>query len=273
MTFNWDETEYIQRAKSIVIHDLFVKTADENYLTARWCFKQKLQIDFKWLALHALEKYLKAALLINGESAKSYSHKLLAAFHALQKIAGSLLPDPDSLIESLLQRLESYGNSHNRYNLYGNVHGSAELDALDLSVFAIRRLICPLNEISDSGQTHRCDLGVDPNFRFSKQNCLLDLALVDHEHPLYDVACDRNMPFASANYQHSDPSNWSIAASSSTIEVMILNPMAGAQCEADARVAASLTDCLISNVILSDYDKAELKSAKKATFSRLCISH
>lgn len=273
MTFNLDETENIQYVKSIIIHNLFVKTADENYLTARWCFRQKLQIDFKWLALHALEKYLKAALLMNGENAKSYGHKLLVAFRDLQKIAGSLLSDPNSLIESLLQRLESYGNSHNRYNLYGNVHGSAELSALDLSVFAIRRLICPLNEISDSGQTYRCDLGVDPNFRFSKQNCPLDLALVEDEHPLYDIACDRNMPFAPANYQHSDPSNWSIAASSSTIGMMILDPMAGAQCETDARVAARLIDWLISNVVLSAYDKAELKSAKKATFSRLCISH
>lgn len=55
--------------KHSIINELFIATADDNYVLARW---QHLNVDFFWLAVHALEKYLKAVLLLNGKSAKPY---------------------------------------------------------------------------------------------------------------------------------------------------------------------------------------------------------
>jgi len=47
----------IQISKNDLVLELFVRTADENYITARWCAFNQLNIDFLWLSVHALEKY------------------------------------------------------------------------------------------------------------------------------------------------------------------------------------------------------------------------
>jgi hypothetical protein len=56
--------------KSRIARELFVFTADDNYIVARWCFAKKLNVDYFWLAVHLLEKYFKAILLINGRTSK-----------------------------------------------------------------------------------------------------------------------------------------------------------------------------------------------------------
>jgi hypothetical protein len=62
---------------------MFVSTADQNYMLARVAFFDGLDLDFFWLSLHALEKYYKAALLMNGQEAKSYGHNLVELHQAL----------------------------------------------------------------------------------------------------------------------------------------------------------------------------------------------
>jgi len=50
-------TVTIEREKALrstVIYDLFVQTADENYITARWCVVNRLNTDFFWLAVNDL---------------------------------------------------------------------------------------------------------------------------------------------------------------------------------------------------------------------------
>ena len=56
--------------KNNVVTQMFVDTADQNYLIARWAYHRGLFLDFFWNACQALEKYLKASLLLNGKSAK-----------------------------------------------------------------------------------------------------------------------------------------------------------------------------------------------------------
>ncbi|GEM_PF-2983598 len=56
--------------KHDIIKELFLKTADQTYVVARWRFLNRLYLDFYWNAVHALEKHLKAVLLMNGRSAK-----------------------------------------------------------------------------------------------------------------------------------------------------------------------------------------------------------
>jgi len=149
----------LSASKHSLVTDLFVRTADENYTTARWCAINSLHTDFLWLAVHALEKYMKALLLLNGKSAKGYSHNIVRLYAAAQAIAGSLLParlvQPADLDiyhwiertpQAFLEHLLNNGNADNRYLIYGYATRSQDLHMLDQMVFAIRRLIRPLDE-------------------------------------------------------------------------------------------------------------------------------
>lgn len=79
-------------SKASIIEEMFVHTADENYVVSRWSHDNGLITDFFWNALHALEKYMKAVLLFNGVTAKSHSHGLPGLYDEVEKIAGGLLP-------------------------------------------------------------------------------------------------------------------------------------------------------------------------------------
>ena len=58
------EQANIERYIVQVISDSFVKPADEDYVTARLLAKKGLHRAFFWAACQALEKYLKAFLLM-----------------------------------------------------------------------------------------------------------------------------------------------------------------------------------------------------------------
>src|SRR5258708_33342421 len=88
--------------KHSIVKELFINTADDNYIAARWCFHENLNVDFFWLAVHSLEKYMKAVLLLNGQSSKSYSHDITKLYSNIQPLAPELLPKqlfkPDSVM-------------------------------------------------------------------------------------------------------------------------------------------------------------------------------
>ena len=95
--------ESIHAEQGLIVRELFVDTADDNYITARWCFVEGLNVDYFWLAVHALEKYMKASLLLNGHSAKGYldhagkrrsfGHDITKLYGYLRSFAADLLPD------------------------------------------------------------------------------------------------------------------------------------------------------------------------------------
>jgi HEPN domain-containing protein len=78
--------------KHSIVTELFVVTADDNYVAARWCYQQGLNVDFFWLAVHCLEKYMKAVLLLNGRPARSYGHDIAALFADVRPLAPELIP-------------------------------------------------------------------------------------------------------------------------------------------------------------------------------------
>jgi hypothetical protein len=84
--------------KHDIIKELFLKTGDQTYVVARWCFLNQLYLDFYWNAVHALEKHLKAVLLMNGCSARApasgpaYGHNVAKLFEAVCALAPALLP-------------------------------------------------------------------------------------------------------------------------------------------------------------------------------------
>lgn len=148
-----------------ITYNLFVDTADQNYVVARWCYQQGLALDFLWNAAHCLEKFMKAALLLNGRSAKrsapgepSYGHDLNLLYTELSDLAAALLPDmlikPNEIsmhwrvetAEQYIQRISDGGDAHNRYQIYGYSLHSEDLYKLDRMVYSIRRLCCPLDK-------------------------------------------------------------------------------------------------------------------------------
>src|SRR5258707_304000 len=59
-----------------LVERMFVATADQDYVLARWAAINRLDVNFFWLGLQSVEKYLKAILLFNGQSAKRYGHNI-----------------------------------------------------------------------------------------------------------------------------------------------------------------------------------------------------
>jgi hypothetical protein len=149
------EDDYAE--KHSIVNELFIVTADENYVVARWCYQHELRVDFFWLAVHSLEKYLKAALLLNGLPAKGYGHNIVKLFGDVWSLAPELLPTIlvkpsqyeiefwyDETTEKFIERLYADGQADNRYQLFGYSLHMEDLFKVDQIVFAIRRLCQPL---------------------------------------------------------------------------------------------------------------------------------
>jgi hypothetical protein len=134
-----------------LVQKMFVTTADGNYILARNAFFMALDYDFFWLGAHALEKYLKAVLLMNGRSALSQGHQIVQLFDEVKNMDARLAIDAlvDPQIEDLgwrqesvrefLVRLSELGSPDNRYGVYGFSQRMEDLFKLDQAVWLIRR--------------------------------------------------------------------------------------------------------------------------------------
>ena len=218
-------------SKHSIVNELFVKTADENYVTARLCFTHGLDVDFFWEAVHALEKYFKAALLLNGQSGKSrmvggkqksYGHNIVELFTAVQPLAPELLPTKlarpnginphgwfDETTESFIFRLYDMGNEHNRYQLSGYIRRQEDLLKLDQVVFSVRRLCQPLETHFLGGklpgvpdQTRRQRMIKDHPSSSNLHSTLETIFAGGRGKFLKHVALNWNLPFAPTGYKH-----------------------------------------------------------------------
>ncbi len=180
-----DETQAnIERYIVEVICDSFVKPADEDYVTARLLAQSGMHRAFFWAASQALEKYLKAFLLMRGVSVNRDCLKghPIAALHAEAcSVDAELLtidtqphsaiktnPNVSGSIDKLsvaefIKDIESQGNPDNRYNSSGVKFNSGYLFALDSFVFGIRQQIGvpPIQETlskMDEGLVEKFDL-------------------------------------------------------------------------------------------------------------------
>lgn len=145
-----------------VISDSFIEPADEDYVTARLLAQKGMHRGFFWAASQALEKYLKAFLLMRGVSvnqgrfkghpvvalhdhACSIDANLLAVdtkFHPEIKIDSNVSESIDELSAAdFIKDVESQGSPDNRYNSFGVAFNSGYLFALDSFVFGLRRKI------------------------------------------------------------------------------------------------------------------------------------
>lgn len=209
--------------KSSIVKELFISTADDNYVLARWCFQKNLNVDFFWLAVHALEKYFKAVLLMNGRSSKSLGHEVVQLYHAVQPLAPELLiarfDKPtfvpasmwrDETAPDFLARLYQDGNANNRYLIYGFVQSPEDLFKLDQIVFSVRRLAQALDvryvgdEENDDlpKYSRRHALALRPKRHENLQSNLEEIMEGKRGVELQNILLNCNYPFAGDDYPH-----------------------------------------------------------------------
>lgn len=209
--------------KHSVIMEMYVHTADENYINARMCYQHGLYLDFFWQSLHALEKYMKAVLLLNGKPVKKYGHDLPKLYAEVEKIAPGLLPTMitkpaahtglpkgwwrDRTPAAFMKRLFDNGNADNRYLTYGFTKMMEELHMIDRMVWAIRRLIVPLDRpiiperMKKGAPTHRMILTKQP-VHCPQLGMPLDKAINKTDSPLHFWTLNNNYAFAPAGFAH-----------------------------------------------------------------------
>ncbi len=128
--------------------NIFRKQADYDYIAARSNYRMHLRQQFLWSAHQAVEKYLKAILLFNGESAryytktgttkpKEFSHNLDALFTKVKEIPIFNI-EIDSEDEQFISYLNSQGGA-NRYISTSAYNTPDALNRLDKLVWNIRR--------------------------------------------------------------------------------------------------------------------------------------
>jgi hypothetical protein len=160
----------IERYIVKVICDSFVEPADEDYVTARLLAQKGMHRAFFWAASQALEKYLKAFLLMRGVAVnqKRFKGHPIAALHSEACSVDRQLSAVDTRLHTTIKihlnitesienfsvtefinKVEAQGNPDNRYNSFGINFNPGYLFALDSYVFGIRQLIGvpPIQEI------------------------------------------------------------------------------------------------------------------------------
>lgn len=275
---------YVRAMKSAIINDLFVRTADENYITARWCATNGLAIDFFWLAVHSLEKYMKAVLLKNGRPALKQQHKIVELHDEVSRFAGELLPVnleqpaginlpfwPARTLRQFLEHVYRNGQADNRYLIFGFVQHYGDLQMLDQAVFAYRRMICSLDDRMFPDHvpnaptlTHRDHLENDPRY-FSPVGSSLPLdrlIMSRDETPLRRAALDLNFPFAPTGYSHPPMTGFS-ASHNAVLVRHVLEPLESDSIDQAAQ-GMKVADWTLQNVRLPLDVTAHIKGAMRA---------
>lgn len=287
----------IDAHKRQIVQELFINTADDNYITARWCFVEGLSVDYFWLAVHALEKYMKAALLMNRRSGKSYcdnagkyqsfKHDIVILYEHVKSFASGLLPgrleqpgEPaldywfDESPEEFLQRLYDNGNPDNRYQIFGFQQFSENIFKLDMMVFALRRLCVPLDgylqsingvNLTATGRnlTYRDVLMNDPKeWTLSSAGKLKNTASGERGERLREVLLDNNIPFASEDFPHSG-SGTGMVWQNTVLDRLILRRLGQASDNHAAKIAVELTDWAVKNIKVPKGVEKQLQDAKR----------
>jgi len=144
--------------KSYATYKLLVAPADENYYLARWCRINRLYAEFFWQAQQAIEKYLKATLVVNDVPVQEIGHDLSRAFEkhkiAFDDLAFCEFKKPKRLTdrlwrpkspENFLQKINTQGHPDSRYRLISWHNSPTDLFMLDQLAFAFRRLTVGIN--------------------------------------------------------------------------------------------------------------------------------
>lgn len=271
--------------KNNLVTHLFVDAADQDYILARMAYHKGLYTGFFWGAGQAIEKYLKATLLLNGRSSRDYNHNLPKLYENVCEFAADLLPEKltqprqfgkihwsEETPVEFLKRIEQYVSPHNRYNIFGYSSRIEDLCHLDQLIFSLRRISFALHVWPFLGrqkegppQSVREMLERFPDYsprgtssHFSK----LTGEKADPE--LRHAAFKLNFPFAPADYDHDrDGLRIGFSMAQSVLYTRILAPAENQSRSPGHTDAADLADWAIENIKLPSDVIDELKAAAK----------
>jgi hypothetical protein len=198
--------ERISVAKRHIIYGSLVRSADFDYINARFAHFNIIPHLFWWSASQAVEKYMKSILLVNDQSVVGCGHKLLKMLGKLSDVGIELSGQElisgyreigfDKIsLQIFLKRIYEYGSPDCRYGLDGSDFDWHDLFYLDQLVFKLRRCIVPLKEeIDDDSCTFLEWLAKNPNSYYSKSGKIWEI-INDKDHKLNTYACDLNSTF------------------------------------------------------------------------------
>ncbi|MGR3064621.1 hypothetical protein ABMY28_22050 [Vibrio vulnificus] len=121
----------------------FRDTADMDYVNARMAFRAELFPQFRWGALHSLEKYAKCLLILQRVPKSLYGnirHEVLKSLDFLYQ-EGEFEISKTAI--GFISDLEKFGARHRYFEVSWRCKGIEELKLLDLAVHEIRRLCSP----------------------------------------------------------------------------------------------------------------------------------
>lgn len=161
------ELDKIKAKINGLINSFFVKSADQDYLSARYHALNGMGRMFYWSAAQTLEKYSKAFVLKSGISVKSQSHKFT---NTLNKSCFTFLYEEyefskdiramhgfgltktidKTAIEKFLKRIEALGSPDSRYNQLAVQYSLDQLFLLDLVVYRLRTNLLKVDLMDES---------------------------------------------------------------------------------------------------------------------------
>lgn len=188
---NEHEQDRFKRYATEIVCESFIFTADRDYLTARFAFFQKQSHLFLWSTAQAIEKYLKANILLLGKGSISKNHKHAEIAKDLMKSHPDRLqinlsiPDgwaeqgvafwPTLNVLDFLARIQKLGSPNVRYDQVRLKVHLQDLVFLDRIAFRLRDRL-----VAESVQS--CRLVGE-----ALKDCFLDLndafAPADYKHP------------------------------------------------------------------------------------------
>jgi hypothetical protein len=282
----------LQAAKSNIIRELFFKTADQTYIVARWCFLNRLYLDFYWNGLHAVEKYLKASLLFNDRSAisptkngKEYNHNIERLFASVREYAGELIPAslkkpkdlqinywmPETTVK-FVERLNRQGDPSNRYNLFGFAQHPEDLYKFDILIFAIRRLSVNLeanylNFVPKPGalkfKSNATVLKENPDYQPDRPGSRLSQLIGEKgTDEVKATALTHNLSFAPKDFDHGSLPAYSSSDNPVLYRAIIVYAEQGNLSPEDRQEVITLTNWVIDNIALPGNAKKELHDAR-----------
>lgn len=275
--------------KNDVVTYLFVNMADQDYILARISYHEQMVNGFFSATGQAIEKYLKASLLLNGKSSIGYNHDLVKLFEAVNQYASDLFPEhltkPSQLETAysawheetpveFLKRIKPYTDPNSRYNIFGYTLSPQDLFHLDQFIFAARRVAFRLDAYPFLGQpksrqgvpqTVREMLGRFPKYG-PRKNLLDKIKKANSNHKLYDAALSFNFPFAPNDYDHKQiqlGSRWEDPVLDRRIFALLEKPKSSLDTD-----AADLADWVVENISLPKDLKQKLRNASTCLRTR-----
>jgi len=154
----------IQHFKFVSTHKFFVQPADENYLLARWMLINGFNREFFWQAMQAIEKYLKASLVLQEISINKYSHNITELFERhceeFGPVAFTSFEKPEELSADIwtpsnplnyVTRISQLGDPGSRYGMVSWWRTSDDLFKIDQICWSLRRLTVGLKWVVGDG--------------------------------------------------------------------------------------------------------------------------